>query len=57
LVILRALLPPSPPVRPSKPVRRLDASEGLQVHVQGLEVTLSELMATVESLLNQMAAA
>jgi hypothetical protein len=58
----------SPPDRPSTLVRRLDAFEGLQaranlyrdvlqVHVQDLEATLSGLTATVETLLNQKAAA
>jgi len=52
-----ALLPASPPDRPSTLVRRLDAFEGLQVHVLDLEVTLSELTSTVETLLNAKAAA
>jgi hypothetical protein len=58
----------SPPDRPSTLVRRLDAFEGLQaranlyrdvlqVHVQDLEATLSGLTTTVETLLNQKAAA
>ena len=58
----------SPPDRPSTLVRRLDAFEGLQaranlyrdvlqVHVQDLESTLSGLTASVETLLNQKAAA
>ena len=58
----------SPPDRPSTLIRRLDAFEGLQaranlyrdvlqVHVQDLEATLSGLTATVETLLNQKAAA
>ena len=58
----------SPPDRTSTLVRRLDAFEGLQaranlnrdvlqVHVADLEVTHSGLTASVESLLNQKAAA
>jgi hypothetical protein len=58
----------SPPDRPSTLVRRLDAFEGLraranlyrdilQVHVADLETTLSELTTSVETLLNQKAAA
>jgi hypothetical protein len=58
----------SPPDRPSTLVRRLDAFEGLQaranlyrdvlqVHVADLEATLSGLTNSVESLLNQKAAA
>ena len=58
----------SPPDRPSTLVRRLDAFEGLQaranlyrdvlqVHVQDLETTLSGLAASVETMLNQKAAA
>ncbi len=58
----------SPPDRPSTLVRRLDAFEGLQaraklyrdvlnVQVQNLEKTLGELAGSVESLLNQKAAA
>jgi hypothetical protein len=58
----------SPPDRPSTLVRRLDAFEGLQaranlyrdvlqVHVQDLEKTLSDLTSCVETLLNEKAAA
>jgi hypothetical protein len=58
----------SPPDRPSTLVRRLDAFEGLaaranlyrdilQVHVQDLEKTLADLTGSIESLLNQNAAA
>jgi hypothetical protein len=58
----------SPPDRPSTLVRRLDAFETLktraglyrdvlQVHVQDLEQTLADLAGSIESLLNQKAAA
>jgi hypothetical protein len=58
----------SPPDRPSTLVRRLDAFEGLharanlyrdilQVHVQDLEKTLSDLTGSIELLLNQKVAA
>ena len=58
----------SPPDRPSTLVRRLDAFEGLQaranlyrdvlqVHVQDLEGTLAGLAVSVETMLNQKAAA
>jgi hypothetical protein len=58
----------SPPDRPSTLVRRLDAFEGLQaranlyrdvlqVHVADLEMTLAGLASSVETLLNQKAAA
>jgi len=57
----------SPPDRPSTPVRRLDAFEGLQaranlyrdvlqVHVADLEATLAGLTSGAENLLNQKAA-